>query len=391
MYTLKVIIMKNEYVRRVPFATHYANDAPEYIPVMSFSNNMNEIDVIESIFRLDMNSDKGVTIIFFRSPPGLGKTTLALSLAKKFKCPYQVINCESSMTGLDLIGSYTLIDQETVWVDGPLPAIVRATNSAGTGVLVINEINLLNLQAQVALNPLMDRQQEVVLTMYNNEVVKVSPGAHLLIIASMNPDIIGVNEIQDSVVDRADLVINMDYPTPEKEASIVSRLCNINESSALEFASIIYECRQLKTRDHKISRSPSTRGLIDWIRYAATLGVETAYELAVVNKYGATDDERDAMRIVARGKGISDIKIKEKVDLAKIFTGVASESINDTRREEDCGKTARAAARPVTPEDEKTIIEMRKRGARLSEIAEKVNKTTSAVYRCLKRNGIITT
>ena len=213
---------------------------------------------------------------------------------------------------LDLLGCHVLVGQETAWQDGPLTSIVRAANEFGMGILIVNELNALTLNAQMALNPLLDKQECVVLTLNNNEVVKVHHDAHLLVIASMNPDILGVNDLQDSVRDRSNIILTIDYPSIQKEAEIVAKITGVPLESCLRYAEVINECRLLKTVDHKISKAPSTRGLIDWIRYSARMGIETAFELAIVNKYGTTPEECAAIQMVARGKAVYTIRLHPK-------------------------------------------------------------------------------
>ncbi|MFX0102734.1 MAG: AAA family ATPase, partial [Candidatus Hodarchaeota archaeon] len=273
---------------------------------------IDEVKMIKKVLRRDKaNSSRKRTTVFFMSPPGLGKTVMGAFLAKEYNCPYQIINCVSTMTDLDLLGSHVLIGQETVWQDGPLPSIIRATNENGMGILIINELNALTTNAQIGLNPLLDKQQCVVLTLNNNEVVRLDENAHLLILASMNPDILGVNEIQDSVRDRSNAVIYMDYPSVEKEAWLIHNLTGLPVEIARQFTAIINECRLLKTRDHQVTKAPSTRGLLDWIHYSPILGTEVAFELAIINRYGTTEDERNALRMIAKGKYIANIKVTE--------------------------------------------------------------------------------
>nr|MDO8111764.1 MoxR family ATPase [Candidatus Sigynarchaeota archaeon] len=288
-------------------------DEQEYFPMQEYGSNsgmFNEVDVIKRATERDKSDPaKRVTTVFFMSPPGLGKTVLGAYLAREYLCPYQVINCVSSMTDLDLLGSHVLVGQETIWQDGPLPSIIKATNEHGIGILIINELNALTTNAQLGFNPLFDKQQSVILTQNNNERIQVRKGAHLLILASMNPDILGVNELQDAVRDRSNIVLFFDYPTVEKEAQLVHNLTGLDVSIATRFTSVINECRLLKTRDRQITQAPSTRGLLDWINYAPVLGTEIAYELSIVNRYGTTEDERNALKMIARGKHIANLMV----------------------------------------------------------------------------------
>lgn len=301
-----------------------SGDEQVYVPMLDFTmegnigrgrddDHVNELDLIRLALGRDREDPhKRVTTFFFMSPPGLGKTVMGSFLARDFKCPYQVINCVATMTDLDLLGSHVLIGQETIWQDGPLPSIIRATNEHGMGILIINELNALTLNAQIGLNPLLDKQQCVTLALNNNEIVRVEHGAQLLVLASMNPDILGVNEIQDSLRDRCNAVVYMDYPSVDREARLVHDLTGIPEDIATRFCEAIHEGRLLKTRDHQLTKAPSTRGLLDWIRYTRAWGAAVAYELAIVNRYGTTSEERNALRMIARGKNVASITLPEE-------------------------------------------------------------------------------
>jgi Mg-chelatase subunit ChlI len=179
--------------------------------------------------------------------------------------------------------------------------------------LIINELNALTLNAQIALNPLLDKQECVIITQNNNEAVKIGRNSHLLVLATMNPDVMGVNELQDSIRDRSNIVIYMDYPSIEKETQLINKLTGYSLATARQFVDVINECRLLKTRDHQITKAPSTRGILDWINYSSTLGTEVAFQLNIVNKYGSSEEERKALSIIGQGKGISNFKIEKEI------------------------------------------------------------------------------
>ncbi len=280
--TAKTITTTEFGTKNVVYNVIYpSGDEQEYFAMQEYQSAghvYTEVDVIRRALERDAgNESRRVTTVYFMSPPGLGKTVLGAWLAREYDCPYQVINCVSSMTDLDLLGSHVLVGQETIWQDGPLPSIIRATNEHDMGILIINELNALTTNAQLGLNPLLDKQQCVILTQNNNERVQVQPGAHLLILASMNPDILGVNELQEAVRDRSNMVLFFDYPTVEKEADLVHKLTGLDIQTATRFTSVINECRLLKTRDRQITQAPSTRGLLDWINYAPVIGTEIAF------------------------------------------------------------------------------------------------------------------
>ena len=367
-------IQLDERLKSLKYNVLYSTgNEQEYFPMLSFNGNginKNEIQIIEEAVTGDKKDEfKHVTTVYFMSPPGLGKTVLAGHLAKKFDCPYQIINCVSTMTDLDLLGCHVLIGKETVWQDGPLPSIIRATNDQKFGILVINELNALSLNAQVALNPLMDRQECIVLTLNNNEVIKVNEDAHLLIIASMNPDIMGVNELQDSVRDRANIVIHMNYPNVNKESQLVHKITGYPERCLRNFVGVIHDCRLLKLRDHKITKVPSTRALLDWIKYTKTMGTEIAYEMTIVNRYGCNEDERNAIRVIGRGKCIAKTKLVD--DIIK------------EKNKKELSQNAKIESKKIPIS--KKAFDMHENGVSVAQIARILNRSTSSVYRYLKK------
>ncbi|MHA2001340.1 MAG: AAA family ATPase [Promethearchaeota archaeon] len=304
---------------------------PDYYPLLEFNGaldqKINELELIRLAIERDRNAKlKHVTTFYFYSPPGLGKTVMGAYLAKCYKCPYQVVNCVNSMIDLDLLGSQVLLGEDTIWQDGPITSIIRAVNDFGMGILIINELNTLTVNAQMALNPLLDRQEAVVLTQNNNELVKIAPTGHLLIIASMNPDVMGINDLQDSVRDRASAIIHMTYPNIDKEQWLLQKLTKIDKNWAIKFCEVIAECRRAKFIDKNVTKAPSTRALLDWINYSRVWGPMLAFELTIANRYcaGINIEEAKILLRIAAGKGVAKWKLPEN------FCTFSSKSTGDS-------------------------------------------------------------
>jgi len=295
-----------------------------YYPILEFEGEnkikINELELIRLAVERDrLSGSKHVSTFYFFSPPGLGKTVLGSFLATCYKCPYQIINCVNSMIDLDLLGNQILIGEGTKWQDGPIPSIIRAANHHKMAILIINELNALTVNAQMGFNPLLDKQEGVILTQNNNEFVNLSDDSHLLIIATMNPDVMGINDLQASVRDRASAIIEMTYPSIEKESWLIQQLTGLDENWSLMYCEVIAECRRAKFVDNTVTKAPSTRAIIDWINYSKVWGAMLSFKLTIANRYCAGNNELEKKILIriATGKGVAKWKIPKDEELFK--------------------------------------------------------------------------
>src|SRR5690606_27444816 len=128
------------------------DEEPFYQPVD------NEIEMFEAAAKAGLP-------VLLKGPTGCGKTRFVEHMAWKLGRPLVTVSCHDDLTTADLIGRYLIIGDETVWVDGPLAAAVRAG-----AICYLDEIVEARKDTTVVIHPLTDRKS----TRLNSSHVKIS-------------------------------------------------------------------------------------------------------------------------------------------------------------------------------------------------------------------------
>ncbi|MDP0501321.1 MAG: MoxR family ATPase [Verrucomicrobiota bacterium JB022] len=142
--------------------------------------------------------------------PGLGKTTLAYSLARSIDCDFARVQFTSDLLPSDVIGVsvYDERQREFVFKRGPL----------FTNILLADEINRTTPKTQSALLEAMDRGKVSV----DGQTHAV--GEPFMVFATQNPvDYEGTFPLPESQMDRFLLRLEMGYPQFEDELRILQR------------------------------------------------------------------------------------------------------------------------------------------------------------------------
>jgi len=140
--------------------------------------------------------------------PGVGKTTLAYSLARSMDCAFSRIQFTSDLLPTDVTGVsiYDETLKEFVFKAGPVFA----------NVVLADEINRATPKTQSALLEVMDRAKVTV----DGEAHTV--GAPFMVIATQNPvDYEGTFPLPESQMDRFLMRLQMGYPRPADELDIL--------------------------------------------------------------------------------------------------------------------------------------------------------------------------
>lgn len=195
--------------------------------------------------------------IMLKGPTGCGKTRFVEHMAFRLKRPLITVACHEDLFASDLIGRYLLINDETVWMDGPLTLAVRLG-----AICYLDEVVEARKDTTVVIHPLTDNRRVLSIDK-KGEVVRAHPD--FLMVISYNPGYQSVlKDLKQSTRQRF-VALNFDYPNPQDESRIVSTEASVDETMASRLVTLAGKIRQI--REHGLTEGASTRLLI----YAASL------------------------------------------------------------------------------------------------------------------------
>lgn len=140
--------------------------------------------------------------------PGMGKTTLAQTLAHVFGLDYQRVQFTSDMLPADILGGSIFDQQTSSFVYHPGPVF--------TQLLLADEINRSTPKTQSALLEAMEEGQ------VSSEGVTRQLPAPFFVIATQNPvSQFGTFPLPESQLDRFLMRISLGYPDPETERELL--------------------------------------------------------------------------------------------------------------------------------------------------------------------------
>ena len=148
--------------------------------------------------------------VLIEGGPGMGKTTLARSLAHSIAGSFKRIQCTSDLLPSDITGTYVYDqrDGDFHFRSGPVMA----------NLVLVDEINRASPRTQSAFLEAMEERQVSV-----DGVTHPLPKPFLLL-ATRNPlHHGGTFPLPETELDRFLLRVQLDYPTPEEEVAMVGR------------------------------------------------------------------------------------------------------------------------------------------------------------------------
>ncbi|HTJ96484.1 MAG TPA: CbbQ/NirQ/NorQ/GpvN family protein [Rhodocyclaceae bacterium] len=226
------------------------DDEPFYQPVG------NEVDMFEA-------AAKSGLPVLLKGPTGCGKTRFVEHMAWKLGRPLITVSCHDDLTTADLIGRYLIIGEETVWVDGPLTAAVRAG-----AICYLDEIVEARKDTTVVIHPLADARRVLNIDKHG-EQVEAPP--EFMLVVSYNPGYQSVlKELKPSTRQRF-IAFDFNYPLAPAESSIVATEGGVPLEIAQKLVKLGQMTRNLKGAG--LDEGASTRLLIHAAQLIAA-GVE---------------------------------------------------------------------------------------------------------------------
>ncbi|MDP1654400.1 MAG: CbbQ/NirQ/NorQ/GpvN family protein [Rhodocyclaceae bacterium] len=190
--------------------------------------------------------------VLLKGPTGCGKTRFVEYMAWKLKRPLVTVACHDDLTTADLVGRYLIVGNDTVWLDGPLTAAVRAG-----AICSLDEIVEARKDTTVVIHPLADTRRALAVDK-RGELIPAPPG--FMLVVSYNPGYQSVlKEIKPSTRQRF-IALEFDYPGAAVEAQIVATEGGIDSEMAQKLVKLGELTRNLKGAG--LDEGASTRLLI---------------------------------------------------------------------------------------------------------------------------------
>jgi len=151
--------------------------------------------------------------VLIEDVPGIGKTTLAKSIARSLGCTFRRVQCTPDLLPSDITGTYIFNQKNSSFEYRPGPVMSQ--------VLLADEINRATPRTQSALLEAMQERQVTI-----DGETKLLPHP-FIVLATQNPiELEGTFPLPDAQLDRFLLKIKLGYPGIEDDRMILARARN---------------------------------------------------------------------------------------------------------------------------------------------------------------------
>lgn len=216
---------------------------------------------------------------------GTGKNCLISTWAWVLQRPLFSNSVNRETDKLDMLGSKT-IDSEVDSTTGKVmdkiiyqPEVMLEAMQCG-GIINIDEINFADPGITGLLHSIADDRREIQVPGYQ----MVSADENFFIMATMNIDYQGTNELNEALADR---FIDICFPANKSIAGILNSNCPKSPQSEVQICDNIYKkmYQTVQSRDSSLSSDCLTvRGFIQALNMSAVLGLKKALRVCVADK-----------------------------------------------------------------------------------------------------------
>ncbi len=229
--------------------------------------------------------------LLIKGPTGCGKTRFVEHMAARLGRPLITVSCHDDLSAADLVGRFLIGDGNTVWSDGPLARAVR------TGAICyLDEVVEARKDTTVVLHPLADDRRALPIERTGEELL--APPEFMLVM-SYNPGYQNLLKGLKPSTRQRFLALDLGYPTPAVEQTIVQAESGIDAQRAAELVRLAHALRGLT--EHDLEETASTRLLVAAARLIRSgLPVLLSCRAAIVNALTDDPDTAQALFEVVR-------------------------------------------------------------------------------------------
>jgi MoxR-like ATPase len=223
--------------------------------------------------------------------PGVGKTSLAITAAKKMAQDLYIFQCTVDTKPEDLIISPVIADSGKIrYVASPL-----VTAMLQGGVCLLDEGNRMSEKSWASIAPLLDMRRSVYSIVAGVEI-KAKPEFRICV--TMNEDA-STFEVPEYIHSRLQPAIHMDYPTREEEFRILRGKLDGPSDELLQY--VVDILQQSHTKDEDLSVRDGlniARYAHRLLRFYATMDVRAALDQSLEQITGESRASLDGPKLV---------------------------------------------------------------------------------------------
>jgi MoxR-like ATPase len=225
------------------------------------SKNIQDIagQIVENVSKVIVGKENAIQLMFvallceghvlIEDIPGVGKTTLAMAMAKSIGCTFKRIQFTPDLLPADVTGIHYFNQKTSEFELRPGPIMAN--------IVLADEINRATPRTQ---SSLLECMQERQVTIDGDTIPLDRP---FLVIATENPiELEGTFPLPEAQIDRFLLRLTLDYPSELQEKEILLRFI---ESDPLKTLPIIFEIHEIIELQHQCRQVKVENSILEYI------------------------------------------------------------------------------------------------------------------------------